>query len=397
MSLFKRAAVRGVAHELVNKGLCEFPSKEAMDAAADAVADGPAMGAAPEVSGPQGHSPEELAQAAQKLMEIAHALMQEAQGGAGAPPMAPPGQPPPPEAPPEAVEAKAGANEVKQASFRDIGELAGEAAVALMEKSAMEKKSNDPKLVGGGADHSNKLTDAAKTDSVAALDEKFRPAGKYQVAMGDTGLDTAKGEIGHTGKTTVEPTLSPSGTNSINGASKKAALRGILEKHANKLVGLHDAKKNTLANSPDPLAKLDAKHRPEGYAHVGQGNANFSEDQSARVGLEKKTDVKPNLSPGGTNSITEASKVSEEQERVYLAAFEKCASDVGAYLPVALTEEEKVAAIDSMIEMDHGARQAKLTELHKVAEAPKADDTKKESALLARVREIATKASQPKA
>ena len=39
-SLFKRAAVRGVAHELVTKGLCEFPSKEAMDTAADAVADG---------------------------------------------------------------------------------------------------------------------------------------------------------------------------------------------------------------------------------------------------------------------------------------------------------------------------------------------------------------------
>jgi hypothetical protein len=327
------------------------------------------------------------------LMEIAHALMQEAQGGAGAPPMAPPGQPAPPEAPPEAVEAKAGANEVKQASFRDIGEIAGEAAVALMQKSASEKQANDPKLVGAGADHSNKLDDAAKTDSIAALDNKARPVGKYQVAMGDTALDASKGNIGHLGKPTVETNLKPSGSNSIT-QGKEAALRSILEKHANKLVGLHDAKKNNLANSPDPLAKLDAKHRPEGYAHVGQGNANFSEDQAARIGLEKKPDVKPNLSPGGSNSITEASKVSEEQEKAYLAVFEKCASDVGAYLPTSLTEEEKVAAIDSMIEMDHGARQAKLTELHKsAAEAPKADETKKESALLARVREIATKAS----
>jgi len=387
-SLFKRAAVRGLAHELVARGVCEFPSKEAMDESADAVADGPIMSGSPDVTGPEGHSPEDLAQVAQKLIEIAEVLMAQAQGAGGAS-----GAPPPPE---QAAEAKAAAHAVKAACERDLSTAAGEAAVACMDKAAA-----DQKLVGVSHGTPNDLAEAARHDSTAHLDDKNRPQGKYLVARGETSLDSAKGEVGHLGHPTTPPAKSPAGSNSLSHDAKKAALRGILAKHANKLVGLHTPKKNDLANSPDPVAKLDAKNRPEGAYHVGQGHTNIKEPEAARVGLEKKPEVSPNLSPSGTNSVIEASKAAGEE--AFLESFGKCAQDVGSYLPKELSEDEKLAAITAMIPLDHAGRQGKLDELHaKVAAANCSECTsekkcekhrgeKKESALLTRIREIANR------
>ena len=82
MGLFKRAAARGIAHELVRTGVCSFPSKYAMDGAADAVAD--ASPGLPEMSPPEGHDPEHVAAVANKLIQIAQELMQSA-GPSGPP------------------------------------------------------------------------------------------------------------------------------------------------------------------------------------------------------------------------------------------------------------------------------------------------------------------------
>src|SRR4051812_4847909 len=84
-SLFKRAAVRGIAHELVARGVAQFPTKEAMEAAADAVADGPVAAPMPEASPEQGHDPQQVVAVAQKLIQIGEALMQQAAGAGGAP------------------------------------------------------------------------------------------------------------------------------------------------------------------------------------------------------------------------------------------------------------------------------------------------------------------------
>jgi hypothetical protein len=390
-SLFKRAAIRGVAHELVNRGHCCFPTKEALDEAADAVADGPIMSGAPEVSGPDGHSPEELAAAAQKLIEIAEALMAEAHGtGAGAEAPAAPG--------PEAAA-------VKAACSRDLSTVASEVAVACMDKAAAET-AHDPKLVGVAPNDKNDLAAATRHDSTAKLDAHHRPEGKYLVPRGQSDLDSSKGEVGHIGRPTSEPSKRPSGTNSLSEDAKKAALREAVVKHANKLVGLHEPQKNDLAHSPDPLAHLDAKHRPEGKYQVAPGGANFREPQAARVGIETKPDVKPSQSPAGSNSVVESSKAAADES--YLESFKKCAEDVGRYLPQELSEDEKVAAINEMIPLDHDGRQVKLNALHEKAAAECKECTpekkcdkhggqKKESALLARVREIANKASAPAA
>jgi len=73
MSLFKRAAARGVAYELVRRGVADFATKEAMDEAADAVSDH-MMGGMGDLSSEAGHDPEELAAVAEQLMAIADQL-----------------------------------------------------------------------------------------------------------------------------------------------------------------------------------------------------------------------------------------------------------------------------------------------------------------------------------
>ncbi len=165
MGLFKRAAVRGVAHELVRSGTISFPSKQAMDEAADAVADSPVTGGMPEMSGEGGHSPEELAAAANKLMEIAHALMEQA--GAAAPgspaaggPPTPPGAEVPPPPSPEA--AKEAAELTKIAAESDYETVASDVALACMEKAAAEVKQAAGGALIHGGDKGNDASQAAQ-------------------------------------------------------------------------------------------------------------------------------------------------------------------------------------------------------------------------------------------
>lgn len=403
MGLFKRAAVRGMAHELVRRNVVNFPSKVAMDEAADAVADASPM---PEMAEEGGHSPEDVAAIAQKLIEIGHAL--QAQAGIGMDAGAPPGAPPLPMAPegggpppPEALEAaKAAAYLLKEAAYTPVEDLASNAAVACMEKAAEEQavKTANPKgaLMHGG-DAQNTAAAAAKNDSVAALDQKQRPDAYAHTGVGNTALDTSKGELGHQGAPTVHPSNSPSGGNSVTAdASKSAALQGLraqLKQAASTLIGVASPastkNKETDAAKADSVAQLDLKNRPVGAYHVGQGNTNINEDEAARIGKEQKHPKAPSNSPSGTNSVMAASKLSADE--AYMMVFDKCAEDVGPYLPAGFSDEQKVAAIKSMMGLDRDGRQALITELHKTAGEQIAADApqKKESALLDSVRRIA--------
>jgi len=433
MGIFKRAAARGVAHELVRSGIVAFPSKEAMDEAADAVADatpgapgeaGGLPGGMPEVSPEGGHSPEQMAEVANKLMEIAHALMEQA--GAAAPGSPEAGGPPVPEGaeappPPSPEAAKVSADLTKTASSTAYPDLAAEAAVACMDKAASEYKlATGGGLVQGG-DKGNDASQAAQWGEVAALDKKQRPEGAYHLGMGKTQLETIQGHIGDLSKNPKGPANTPAGSNSLThdaGSSKAAGLDAQLKKIANKLVGLHDGKdKNELSDAAkiDTVAALDQKNRPQGMYHVGRGNANIKEDEAARIGKEQPHPKAPKNSPSGTNSVIDASKTSEED--AFLVLFKKTAEDVGPYLPT-MSDDEKVAAISKMIGYDHAGRQAYLNTLHgeKKAEAEgmKGDESKhgkdvdhskykkdpehkdeighsqkKESALLGKIREIA--------
>lgn len=348
MSLFKQAAARGVAHELVRRGFIAFPSKEAADEAADAVADnmgmlgGPPEEAMPDISGPNGHPPEDYAAIANQLIELAEALMA------------------------QAPEQKVAAYMLhKTASSMDLDAAAYDAALSCMEKAAGA-------LIEGG-DKGNDLAQAGQTNEVAKLDDKQRPEGTYAVSNGDTALDTSKGEIGHLGASTAPPTETPAGGNSVTEDAKTAALRAHIRKMASALIQGGD-KGNTpeQAAQTNEVAKLDQAQRPEGKYKVEQGGANFSEPQAARVGLESTVPV--STTPSGTNSVIEASKTSEE-DAAFLTLFKKCAADVGPFLPAQLSEEEKVAAISTMIGFDRDGRQAFLDGLYRKTAAVKEEPT----------------------
>jgi hypothetical protein len=438
MSLFKRSFVRGINHTLISRGLVSYPNKEAADEAADAVADAaPAEGpgAIPEVSPEAGPPPNDIAAIANKLMEIAAALMAQAGGGAGAPPpMGGDGMPPPPPGgemppgggggmPPEI--AKAASELQKTAAAADLETLASEVAVECMDKAAAETKlaTGTGTLVVGGTQQ-NTPEAAAKNDAVGALDLKNRPAGAYQTGVGQTDLKTEPGAIGHLGAPTVHPANSPAGTNSVTEGTKSGSVQEELRKIANKLVGLHDGKdSNTLAQAAahDPVAKLDLKNRGKEKYHVGQGKTNIGEAAAARIGLEQKHPEAPANTPAGTNSVIQASKTSEED--AFITLFKKCAEDVGQYLPATLSDDEKVASISRMVGFSHDERQAHILELHaktaavvpavKVAGGDlssimrdikgkegyktKEKDGEKKSALLDRIYEIAAASSAPSA
>jgi hypothetical protein len=78
------------------------------------------------------------------------------------------------------------------------------------------------KLVGlHDGEDKNKLTDAAKIDTLAQLDNKNRPQGKYLVGMGNANFSEPQTHrIGHEQPHPNAPKNSPSGTNSVIQASK---------------------------------------------------------------------------------------------------------------------------------------------------------------------------------
>ena len=410
MSLFKRAFVRGVTQELTRRGLAAFPSKEAADAASDAVAD--AM-PGPEISEESGHQPDVVAEAANKLMEIAQMLMAQSggaapheaeaalAGGAGGPPMPPPSD--------EA--SKTSALLMKFAQEVDLNQLAAKVAEEVMVKAAEETKvaAGTGSLVQGG-DKQNTPAAAAKNDTVAAMDEKNRPQGKYLTGVGNTDMKTRPAMIGELKPQPEQPANSPAGSNSLTEDEHKSA--SLRAKLANKLVELHNGKdlnSQEQAAKHDTVAELDLKFRPTKKYVVSPGGANFKEPQDTRVGKETPHPAAPSNSPSGSNSVIEASKAAEED--AFLLLFSKTAADVKDYLPPSIQDADlKVACISEMIGMDHDGRQDRINTLwemhHKVAgdvskmveEMKKKDkkggEEKKASTILDRVREIAT---QPKA
>jgi len=347
-NLYKRAAAHGVAHELMRRGVVSFPSKEAAEEAADAVAE-QMPEEMPEVSGPEGHAPEDVAMIANKLIEIAHALMAQS-GGGGAPA-------------PEAEAAAADLN--KTAALMDLDAIASSVAVSCMEKAAAEVQKQAGALIQGG-DKGNDPGQAAKTTEVGALDEKQRPQGTYLTGQGNTALDTNKGQNGSSQTHDQKPAESPSGSNSVSADAntKAAAMREAVRKIAGALIQGGD-KGNTFAQAAQTteVGALDAKQRPENAYRVSPGGANFSEPQAARVGVEKKHPEAPANSPGGTNSVIQASKAASEDE-LFMELFRKTAADVGPYLPATLTGEEKLAAVRSMMGHDRDGRQAILDSLY---------------------------------
>ena len=74
MGLFKRAHLRGMAHELTRQGIVTWPSKLAEEETADAIADDLEEEEVPEVTGEEGLSEEQAAAALDRLVEVANEI-----------------------------------------------------------------------------------------------------------------------------------------------------------------------------------------------------------------------------------------------------------------------------------------------------------------------------------
>lgn len=117
--------------------------------------------------------------------------------------------------------------------------------------------------------------------------------------------------------------IAAAGQAPILGVNANVAVGDMIEKVAREVVAAYDDnpantsstvtgkrtdQKNLESASQNAEADLDS-HRPEGYAVVGQGNANFSEPQDARVGTEQAHPQAPTgVGGASSNSVTQASK-----------------------------------------------------------------------------------------
>lgn len=340
----KRAAVRGIAYEMVRQGAIQFPSKLAMDEAADALAD--VAHEMPDTTDDMGHHPQDVAEIAAHLREIADQLMAEAGGIEGAPEeLAAAG------AAPFNPEVGKMAEELsKTAAGADYEAVAEAEALACMDKAAEEYKRASAPAGQPGAE-TNTLSSAAKDEPVAAMENARRPAGYADIPQGAGALAPA-------------PASAEVGT---EGDAKSAAWNNALKLAARSLVGL-DAKDNTLADAAkdSDTAKMEKEQRPadEGKQTQGAGLKDPA-PASAEVGDEKKA-----------------------ADAAFLVLFNKTAAEIGKDLPKSLTDDQKVAAIRMMMGLDDAGKQMYLTEIQK-----KAAETEQSNAA-EKLKEIANSATK---
>lgn len=344
-SLFKRAYARGVNDELIRHGLVRYSTKQAADEMADAVGDQmPAEPAAAPVS------PETAAEVAATLVDAANTLVEETQGaGLTADPNAP--------APEEAA--------LKTSAAQDLPTRAGEQAYLCMVKAAAETKQAEGSTIEGG-DKGNSPVGAAAAET--QMENKNRPESYANVGVdgvGNTSQGAGRGQ-GVVGKEQTQPEApkeSPSGSNSVIQQSKMGSLSELIrkvaaQKHAEGSTIEGGDKGNTMAGAPAAETQMEARNRPEGYAHLGdegRGTTELKVPPNANVGVEQAQPVQPGASPAGStppgsaNSIVEQSKTSAADP--FMALFKKTAEEVATFLPSSLPDDEKIGHIRHMMGM----------------------------------------------
>ena len=237
-----------------------------------------------------------------------------------------------------------------------IGESAHTAFGDLIYKIAEAATSGTGSTLGGGgvANQPNTLTNAASAE--AKVLESHR--GENYAVVGEGNANFSEPQAARVGTEQPHPMAPQSaGTNSVEAASKAAALAAKLRKMAegaygSTIVGGDPDQQNTQADSVTGEAAMDASYRPENYAVVGEGNANIdSAPDSAAVGTEEPHPAGPAPITAGaaTNSVIESSKTGAAR---WNAHFQETAKEVAPYLPEAMPTNQKVAAIKEAMKME---------------------------------------------
>lgn len=216
-----------------------------------------------------------------------------------------------------------------------------------------------------GDNPTQKNTEELSVNAEAALDLADRPMGYAVVGQGNTGF--SEPQSARVGVETDHP-KQPVGVegahgNSVTEASKSASIMSQLHKLAGGLgstiTGSDAGQKNTQPNSENAEAHLDLRDRPEGYAVVGEGNANFSESSAARVGTEENHPKKPaGVEGASSNSVTDASKTARWERH-----FEETAREIGPRLPENMPRNEKVAAVKACMSLEPYEQEAFLAQV----------------------------------
>lgn len=118
---------------------------------------------------------------------------------------------------------------------------------------------------------------------------------------------------------------------------------------------------NTVADAAktDELAAVENKQRPAGYADAAQGKAPVNAPPTPETVVAAPRDGVPQVS--ADNVVAREDK--KAADAAYMESFKKVAADYGSALPVAWTEQQKVAALQSILALPPSSRDARLREI----------------------------------
>lgn len=261
MPLFKRAHVRGMAHELTRQGVTVWPSKLAEEEAADAVADDLGEEEVPEITGEEGLSPEEASAVVQQLVEVADQIAQKT-GGAR----------------------DLGVNKI--AASMTYEDAAYNAAVSVMQKAAEETSTETGPDVPGTGSPISAMGATAET----AIDARKVPSSERVGPQGTSDFSTAEGAVGKE-KEQDQPGMvgsPPTG---------EVAKLSYLLKHMAAMDGASLTGGDAKGPAPTPRKDLDDNQNIPGAVASSRGGTGLDIPASAMVGVIKKN---PAGTPGRT-------------------------------------------------------------------------------------------------
>jgi len=207
-------------------------------------------------------------------------------------------------------------------------------------------------VITGGPAPANTIANSA--DAAAVL-EAHRPDNYAVVGQGNANFTDvpAAAVVGQESTHPLAPkAVGGATTNSVIQVSKNASIGETLRKLAmgepSTITGSNPSQGNTQMLSPSSEGKLDISQRPDEYAVVGQGGANFDgTPANAVTGMETEHPDQPAHAGAGTNSVIEASKNANWHQ-----FYDATAAVVGPQLPRTMPMEQKVAAVKQCMSLE---------------------------------------------
>ena len=256
--------------------------------------------------------------------------------------------------------------------------------VAALAAALIEKAANSSLITGHKAEQENTAANAAKHQAEAALDKAQRPAGyavKGEKGVGKSDMEApASAQVGEEKKHPHAPGVTDHKANTVNKVATLSDLvRKIASGGAGSLITGHDAtQENTPSNAAQHNAEaaLDQSIRPQGEYAKGEKGVGKTELDTAKgsVGHEEKHPKAPGTTGQGSNTAEAQSKTS-----AYLARFEETANTYLSKLPATLGDNEKVAAIKTLMGLDEEEASSFLV---RVAEESKEEKEDRHPALV---------------